>query len=141
MKRASLVAALSLFSLNLPSLARAADPPGAQADPFAPQPEPSHSEPDEEALLRGPTQPNPNPPSPPPAAAPAPGPRATARANNRRAAQASDEKVAVAAAPGADESALAVELSRLVGNLPDGEWGAALTSADAIRSIRRRATT
>jgi len=37
--------------------------------------------------------------------------------------------------------ALAVELSRLVGNLPDGEWGAALTSADTIRSIRRRATT
>ena len=111
MKRASLVAVLSLFSLNLPSLARAADPPGAQADPFAPQPEPSRTEPDEEALLRGSTQPNPNPPSPPPAAAPAPGPRATARANNRRAAQASDEKVAVAAAPGADESALAVELS------------------------------
>ena len=35
--------------------------------------------------------------------------------------------------------ALAIELSNLLGNLPDGEWGAALTSADAIRSIRRKA--
>ena len=34
--------------------------------------------------------------------------------------------------------ALAVELSNLLGNLPNGEWGAALTSAEAIRSIRRR---
>ena len=37
--------------------------------------------------------------------------------------------------------ALAVELSNLLGNLPDGEWRAALTSADAIRSIRRKAAT
>ena len=37
--------------------------------------------------------------------------------------------------------ALAVELSNLLGNLPDGEWRAALTSADAIRSVRRKAAT
>ena len=37
--------------------------------------------------------------------------------------------------------ALAVELSNLLGNLPDDEWGAALTSSDAIRSIRRRVGT
>jgi hypothetical protein len=37
--------------------------------------------------------------------------------------------------------ALAVELSNLLGNLPHGEWGATLTSADAIRSIRRKVAT
>lgn len=37
--------------------------------------------------------------------------------------------------------ALAVELSNLLGNLPDGEWRTALTSADAIRSIRRKIAT
>lgn len=37
--------------------------------------------------------------------------------------------------------ALAVELSKLVGNLPQDEWGAAMTSMEAIRSIRRRIAT
>ncbi|UQD99181.1 hypothetical protein [Bradyrhizobium japonicum] len=36
--------------------------------------------------------------------------------------------------------ALAVELSNLLGDLPSGEWGAAL-SPDAIRSIRRKIST
>jgi len=37
--------------------------------------------------------------------------------------------------------ALNVELSNLLGDLPDIAWGAALTSADAIRSIRRKIAT
>ena len=37
--------------------------------------------------------------------------------------------------------ALAVELSNLLGDLPNVEWGAALNSADAIRSIRRKIAT
>ncbi|WP_212496016.1 hypothetical protein [Bradyrhizobium japonicum] len=37
--------------------------------------------------------------------------------------------------------ALAVELSNLLGDLPSGEWDAALTSPDAIRSIRRKIAT
>ena len=37
--------------------------------------------------------------------------------------------------------ALAVELSNLLGNLPNEEWRAALTSAAAIRSIRRKIAT
>ena len=37
--------------------------------------------------------------------------------------------------------ALNVELSNLLGDLPDIAWGAALTSAEAIRSIRRKIAT
>ncbi|AHY55267.1 hypothetical protein [Bradyrhizobium japonicum] len=37
--------------------------------------------------------------------------------------------------------ALAVELSNLLGDLPSGEWDAALASPDAIRSIRRKIAT
>jgi hypothetical protein len=37
--------------------------------------------------------------------------------------------------------ALAVELSNLLGNLPNAEWGAALATADAIRSVRRKTAT
>ena len=35
--------------------------------------------------------------------------------------------------------ALTVELSNLLGNLPDREWGAASTLANAARSVRRKA--
>jgi len=37
--------------------------------------------------------------------------------------------------------ALNVELSNLLGDLPNVAWGAALTSAEAIRSIRRKIAT
>jgi hypothetical protein len=115
MKRALLAAILSLLPAALPFPARAADPPGAdaQADPFAGPPEKSSTEPDEDALLRGPVRPSPPAPSPPPAPPPvvqAP-PRPPSR-GGRRAAQATDDGRASAAAVPTDEAGgVALELS------------------------------
>jgi hypothetical protein len=109
MKRALLIAIVLL----VPAEARAADPPGAdtQADPFAPSPDKSASEPDEDALLRGPTRPAPPPaPTPPPAVVQTPARPASRPA--RRAVPAPDDGRASPATTATEEpGAVALELS------------------------------
>src|SRR3954464_2615803 len=109
MKRALLIAIVLL----LPAEARAGDPSGAdtQADPFAPSPDKSASEPDEDALLRGPTRPTPPAaPTPPPAAGRTPA-RPASRSARRTVPPSDDGRSSPATTATEEPGAVALELS------------------------------